>query len=140
MMLKQVHGHITSELQQNARTDTIFVVAAILFNLIVMGINSGVAGEAATANANSSNDLILVVFIVMSLLINSIAVTALNFGKKNREKLIHGLLDMYQDNDVAKYYNESLMTGYGKRYLLFTGVIISLALTGIIVPLIIRFV
>ena len=139
-MLKQVHGHITSELQQNARTDTIFVVAAILFNLIVMGINSGVAGEAATANANSSNDLILVVFIVMSLLINSIAVTALNFGKKNREKLIHGLLDMYQDNDVAKYYNESLMTGYGKRYLLFTGVIISLALTGIIVPLIIRFV
>ena len=139
-MLKQVHDHISSELQQNARTDTIFVVTAIVFNLIVMGINSGVAGEAASTNANSSNDLILIIFIIMSLLINSIAVTALNFGKKNREKLIRGLLDMYQDNDVAKYYNESLMTGYGKRYLLFTGVIISLALTGIIVPLIIRFV
>ena len=140
MMLKQVHEHIASELQQNARTDTIFVVTAIVFNLIVMGVNSGVAGEAASVNANPSNDLILVVFIIMSLLINSIAVTALNFGKKNREKLIHGLLDMYQDNDVAKYYNESLMAGYGKRYLLFTGVIICLALTGIIVPLIIRYV
>lgn len=139
-MLKQVHEHITSELQQNARTDTIFVVTAIIFNLIVMGINSGVAGEAASANANSSNDLILGVFIIMSLLINGIAVTALNFGKKNREKLICGLLDMYQDNEVAKYYNESLMMAYGKRYLLFTGIIISLALTGIIVPLIIRYV
>ena len=139
-MLKQVHDHISSELQQNARTDTIFVVTAIVFNLIVMGINSGVAGEAASTNANSSNDLILIIFIIMSLLINSIAVTALNFGKKNREKLIRGLLDMYQDNDVAKYYDESLMAAYGKRYLLFTGVIISLALTGIIVPLIIRFV
>jgi len=139
-MLKQVHEHIASELQQNARTDTIFVVTAIVFNLIVMGINSGVAGEAASANANPSNDLILMVLIIMSLLINSIAVTALNFGKKNREKLIRGLLDMYQDNDVAKYYNESLMAGYGKRYLLFTGVIICLALTSIIVPLIIRYV
>jgi hypothetical protein len=105
-----------------------------------MGVNSGVAGEAASANANPSNDLILLVFIIMSLMVNGIAVTALNFGKKNREKLIRGLLDMYQDNDVAKYYNESLMAGYGKRYLLFTGVIICLALTGIIVPLIIRYV
>ena len=140
MMLKQVHEHITSELQQNARTDTIFVVTAIVFNLIVLGINSGVAGEATSANANPSNDLILMVFIIMNLLVNSISVTALNFGKKNREKLIRGLLDMYQDNDVAKYYDESLMTAYGKRYLLFTGIIICLALTGIIVPLIIRYV
>ena len=54
--------------------------------------------------------------------------------------LIRGLLNMYQDNDVAKYYNKSLMAGYGKRYLLFTGVIICLALAGIIVPLIIRYV
>jgi hypothetical protein len=34
-MLKQVHEHIVSELQQNARTDTLFVVTAIAFNLIV---------------------------------------------------------------------------------------------------------
>ena len=45
-MLNQVHEHIVSELQQNARTDTIFVVTAIVFNLIVLGINSAVAGEA----------------------------------------------------------------------------------------------
>ncbi len=139
-MLKQVHDHIVNELQQNTRTDTIFVVTAIMFNLVVMGVNSGVAGEASSANANSSNDLILMVFIIMSLLVNSISVTALNFGKKNREKLIRGLLSMYRDNDVAKYYDESLLVAYGKRYLLFTGIIVSLALTGIIVPLIIRYV
>ena len=139
-MLKQVHDHITSELRQNARTDTIFVVTAIAFNLIVLGINSGVASEGASDYAESSSDLILVVFIIMSLIINSIAVTALNFGKKTRLKLIRGLLEMYQDNDVAKYYDESLLSAYGKRYLLFIGVIVSLALAGIIVPLIIRFV
>ncbi len=63
-MLKQVHDHITSELRQNARTDTIFVVTAIAFNLIVLGINSGVASEAASDYAESSSDVILMVFII----------------------------------------------------------------------------
>jgi hypothetical protein len=138
-MLKQVHEHIVSELQQNARTDTLFVVTAIAFNLIVLGINSAVAAEAESARTNSSNDLILAVFIVMSLLVNGIAIIALNTGRKSREKLLQGLLTMYLDNDVAKYYDASLVEGYGKRYLLFTGVILCLALTSILVPLIIRF-
>ena len=138
-MLKQIHEHIISELQQNARTDTIFVITAIVFNLIVLAINSSVAGEAISPDANSINDLILAVFIVMSLVVNGIAVTALNFGKQSRLKLLRGLLGMYEDNDVAKYYDSSLMKGYGKRYLLFIGVIICLSLTSIVVPVIIRF-
>jgi hypothetical protein len=137
-MLKQVHEHIVSELQQNSRTDTIFVVTAIAFNLIVLAINSGVAGEAESSQANTSYDLILAVFIIMSVLVNIIATIALNTGRKSREKLIQGLLTMYVDNDVAKYYDASLVEGYNKRYLLFTGVILSLALTSILVPLIIR--
>ena len=138
-MLKQVHEHIVSELQQNARTDTIFVVTAIIFNLVVLGINSVVAGEAASENASTSSDFILIVFIIMSLLVNSIAIMALNIGKQNREKLLNGIVAMYRDNDVAQYYDASLMAGYGKRYLLFTGVILCLALTAIVVPLLIRF-
>ncbi|MFH1929710.1 MAG: hypothetical protein ABIK79_16315 [Chloroflexota bacterium] len=138
-MLRQIHEHIVGELQQNARTDTIFVVTAVVFNLVVLGINSAVAGEGASANANASNDLILAVFIIMSLLVNGIAVMALNYGKQSRNRLLGGLLAMYRDNDVAQYYDSSLLTGYGKRYLLFTGVIVCLALTSIVVPLIIRF-
>jgi hypothetical protein len=45
-MLENVHDHLSSELQQNTRTDTIFVVTAILFNLIVLAVNSAVAGDA----------------------------------------------------------------------------------------------
>ena len=82
---------------------------------------------------------ILVVFIAMSLLVNFIATIALNTGRKSREKLVTGLLTMYRDNDVAQYYDPSLIEGYNKRYMLFNGVIISLAITSILVPLIIRF-
>ncbi len=138
-MLKQVHEHIVNELQQNARTDTIFVVTAIAFNLIVLAINSSVAAEAGRVRADASNDLILAVFIAMSLMVNAIATIALNTGRKTREKLILGILSMYQDNDVAKYYDASLVEGYRRRYLLFTAVIVCLAATGILVPLIIRF-
>jgi hypothetical protein len=139
-MLKQVHEHIISELQQNARTDTIFVVTAILFNLLVLGINSAIAAEAGGRGASTTEDLVLAVLIVMSLLVNAIAVIALNQGKRSREKLLRGVLAMYEDNEVAQYYDASLMAGYGKRYLLFTAVVICLAVTGILVPLIVRFV
>ena len=34
-MLERIHEHIVSELGHSSRTDTIFVVVAILFDLIV---------------------------------------------------------------------------------------------------------
>jgi hypothetical protein len=139
-MLSQVHDHIVSELQQNARTDTIFVVTAIAFNLIVLAINSSVAIEASSARSDSVADLILAVFILMGIIINFIATMALNTGRRSRETMIEGLLMMYVDHDVAKYYNSSLVKSYNKRYVLFIGVILSLAVTSIVVPLIIRFV
>jgi hypothetical protein len=137
-MLEQVHQHIVSELQQSSRTDTIFVVTAVVFNLIVLGINSAVAETAASHSGDASDDIVLGVFIAMSLLVNGIAITALCFGRGTRGKLLKGLLAMYRDNDVDQYYDSSLLTNYGKRYLLFAGVIICLAITGIVVPLIIR--
>lgn len=133
-MLERVHQHIVEELQQGARTDTIFVVTAVLFNLIVLGVNSAVAGE-----KDMPEDLILAVLIAMGLIINAISIAALYFGRGTRNKLLSGLLSMYRDNDVDRYYDPSLLTNYNKRYLLFGGVILALALTSIIVPLIVRF-
>jgi hypothetical protein len=139
-MLEQVHDHIVSELGQSSRTDTIFVVTAVLFNLIVLRINSGVAISASDEGASTSNDLILAVLIMMTLILNIISVAALILGRRTRSILLHGLVTMYHDNDVDKYYAPSLLSSYGTRYILFTGVIATLALTAIVVPLIIRFV
>jgi len=139
-MLRQVHDHIVSELGQSSRTDTIFVVTAVVFNLIVLGINSAVSLAATERSAAASNDVILAVFIVMTLLLNGVAVTALVFGMRTRRTLLSGLVSMYRDNEVDQYYDPTLMSNYGVRYLLFAGVIVTLAVTAIVVPLIIRFV
>jgi hypothetical protein len=138
-MLEQVHDHIVSELGHSSRTDTIFVVTAIVFNLIVLGINSGVSAAAIEEGATTPNDLILAVFIAMTVLLNIIAVAALILGRRTRRMLLGGLVAMYHDNKVDKYYDPALVSNYGVRYLLFTGVIVTLAITAIIVPLIIRF-
>lgn len=139
-MLGQVHDHIVRELSESSRTDTIFVLTAIVFNLIVLGINSGVS-TAATEEEGSAvtYDLLLAVFIAMTVLLNIVAVTALIMGRRNRHILISGLVSMYRDNEVDKYYDPSLMSNYGVRYLLFAGVIATLATASIIAPLIIRF-
>jgi hypothetical protein len=45
---------------------------------------------------------------------------------------------MYRDNQVNQYYDPSLITNYAWRYGLFTGVVVCLAFTAIVIPLIIR--
>ena len=139
-MLDKIHDHIVSELGHSSRTDTIFVITAIIFNLIVLGVNSGVSAASVENDATFVTDLVLVVFIVMTVLINAISIFALNLGRRTREMLLDGLVGMYRDHDADKYYNPSLISNYGVRYLLFSGVILTLALTAITVPLIVRFV
>ncbi len=137
-MLKEIHGHMVNELQQNARTDTVFVISAVLFNLVVLGINWGVASEASRGNNSGENDLILGLLIVGTILINAFAVKALSAGKSSREKLVIGLRQMYADNDVSQYYDEDLLESYRARYTLFILVLIVLAGLAIAVPLIAR--
>ena len=138
-MIDKVHQHIMNDLQQSSRTDTIFVVTAVIFNLIVLAINSSVASTAASEKASSSDDFVLIAFIIMAIIVNSISIVALYAGKNARNKLLQGLLSMYQDNEVDKYYDFSLLTDYSKRYFLFTAIVLCLAITSVVVPIVIRF-
>ena len=138
-MLSQVHEHIVRELGESSRTDIIFVLTAIVFNLLVLAINSGLSFAATEEVATATYDLVLAVFVVLTVLVNIIAVAGLIMGRRTRSTLITGLVAMYRDNDVDKYYDPSLVSNYRVRYLLFTGAIVTLAITAIIVPLIIRF-
>ena len=137
-MLEKIHEHIVHDLQQSARTDTIFVITAILFNLVVLAINSAVAGNAVSERASSSDDFVMSIFFLVGIIVNIIAISALMIGRNTRSKLLQGLLTMYRDNEVDKYYDASLLTNYNKRYLFFAIVIIALAITSIAVPLTIR--
>ena len=137
-MLKQVHEHILSELQQSSRTDTIFVVSAVIFNLVVLGINWGVAEPDRNQIHPASDDIILSLLIAATILINIFVVRALLTGRDARKKLLNGMVTMYKDNNVDKYYDDSLLSAYGFRYKLFVAVLLILAVISIFVPLLMR--
>ena len=113
--MNEMLGHILNELQQNAKTDTVFVVAAVLFNLVVLGINWGVTHEASGGHNTGQNDFILSLLIFGTVLINIFATRALMAGRSSREKLLLGLKQMYEDNGVAKYYDDDLLGTYQAR-------------------------
>lgn len=138
-MLERLHEHVVNELGQSSRTDTIFVIVAVLFNLIALGINSSIASS-NNYQQELGNDIILVVLIIMTLLVNTIAILGLLVGRGTRQKLLTGLISMYKDNQIDKYYDTSLVLNYGRRYILFGAIIVVLAATAILVPVIVRIV
>ena len=59
-------------------------------------------------------------------------------GKQTRIKLIDGLISMYRDQNVAKYYDETLLGNYNVRYNLFIMVVVCTGVIATVVPFILR--
>jgi NADH:ubiquinone oxidoreductase subunit 6 (subunit J) len=134
-MLEHVHNHITKELEQNTKTDIIFILTAIVLNLITLGINSGLAEKSRTEN---STLIVMFVFVTLIVLVNLVVIIGLLKGRQTRTKLVNGLLTMYKDQNVAKYYDESLLGNYNVRYNLFIMVVVCTGVIAAIVPFISR--
>ncbi len=134
-MIERVHEHIITELQQNTRTDTIFILAAIILNLLALGINSGVAAS----NGGATTWIVFFTFVALVIVVNFVVEIGLIKGRQTRTKLINGLLRMYKDQGVEGYYDASLLSNYNTRYNLFMLVVIVTGLIAIIVPLVLLF-
>ena len=89
-MLEQVYDHIDKELGYRSRRDTPFVVTAVLFNLSVPGSNSGAAISDAEEGSTIRNNLVVVVFFVMTVFLISISVIMLAPGRRTRDLLPQG--------------------------------------------------
>jgi len=134
-MIEHVHKHITSELQQNTKTDIIFILTAIILNLITLAVNSGMSESSRTDN---SSLIVMFVFVSLIVVVNLVVIIGLLKGKQTREKLLKGLINMYEDQNVAKYYDLKLLENYNTRYNLFIMVVMFTAIIAAIIPFILR--
>ena len=132
-MIERVHQHIIEELQQNTRTDTIFIITSILLNLLTLAVNSGVA-QGKSANRT----IVMLIFVSLTIVVNLVVISAVLKGKQTRSKLLTGLLKMYKDQGVEGYYDPALLSNYNTRYNLFILVVVFLGLIAIIVPFILK--
>ena len=133
-MIERVHEHIIGELGTNTRTDTIFVITAIILNLVALGINSALAGS----REDTTQTIIMFTFVALIIVVNLVAEVGLIRGRQMRKKLLNGLLKMYKDQGVEGYYDASLMGDYTIRYNLFMLTVLFTGLIAIIIPFIIR--
>ncbi len=133
-MIERVHKHIIAELQQNARTDTVFIIAAILLNLLTLGVNSIVASG---RDNDTTMWIVLVTFACLVIVVNFVAEIGLIKGRQTRMKLLDGLLKMYKDKGVDGYYDASLLSNYNTRYNLFLLTVLVTGLIALFVPLIV---
>lgn len=134
-MIEKVHEHITSELQQNAKTDTVFVVTAILLNLLTLSINSSIAEG---SRGDSALFVTMFIFVFLTVVVNLVVISGLIKGKQTRFKLLSGLIKMYKDQGVEGYYDSSLLASYNTRYNLFILAVVFLGIIAIVVPFVIR--
>jgi len=133
-MIERVHEHIIGELGTNTRTDTIFVITAIILNLVTLGINSGLA----SSREDTTQTIVMFTFVALIIVVNFVAEIGLIRGRQMRKKLLNGLLKMYKDQGVEGYYDASLMGDYTIRYNLFMLTVLFTGLIAIIIPFIIR--
>jgi hypothetical protein len=133
-MIERVHEHIIGELGTNTRTDTIFVITAIILNLITLGINSGLA----SSREDTTQTIVMFTFVALIIVVNLVAEIGLIRGRLMRKKLLDGLLKMYKDQGVEGYYDPSLLGDYSLRYNLFMLTVLFTGLIAIIIPFIIR--
>lgn len=133
-MIERVHQHIISELNANSRTDIIFVLTAIILNLLTLGINAGVAagGDDSTAT------IVMFTFVALIIVVNFVAELGLIRGRLMRKKLLNGLLKMYKDQGVEGYYDASMVGDYEMRYNLFMLAVLFTGIVAIFIPFIIR--
>jgi hypothetical protein len=132
-MLDKIHAHILDELKINARTDTIFIISAIAINFITLAINSSIANS---ARHDGRNILVMACFVILVIAVCVVAEIGLIRGRQASAKLINGLMEMYKDNGVDKYYDPSLLKFYKLRYNLFVIVILLTGIMAIAVPFI----
>jgi hypothetical protein len=134
-MIEKVHEHIVGELQQNARTDTVFVLTAILLNLIMLATNVTLA---AASKQSAIATAIMAILIILVVVINAISIAGLIKGKIARHRLLGGLIRMYKDQGVDSYYDASLLSAYDTRYTLFIIAIVSLGIISVLIPILTR--
>ena len=131
-MIERVHQHIIEELQQNTRTDTIFIIASIFLNLLTLAVNSSIA------TSKTKSTIVMLIFVSLTIVVNLVVIIGILKGKQTRSKLLGGLIKMYKDQGVDGYYDASLLSNYSTRYNLFILVVVFLGLIAIFVPFIVK--
>lgn len=129
-MIERVHEHLLNELGTNTKTDTIFVLTAIVLNLLTLLVNSLIASN----GSGQKQPVVMLSLAALIIIVNLVAEIGLIRGRQTRTKVLTGLLKMYKDQGVDGYYDPSLLGDYGTRYNLFILAVLFTGIVALVIP------
>ena len=149
-MKDRLHGEISAELEQTTKTDKTTVIVAIVLNIVFLLANMAFASGAwsthgdyrdngsFTTSTEFSFSLFAAFLILLGVTIvfDFFVVRALSKGVERRVKLTEGLVKMYQEEGLDKYYDPAIIQGYQSRYSLYKNIVIILGVLATAIPLV----
>ena len=149
-MKDRLHGEISAELEQTTKTDKTTVVVAIILNFIFLFANMAFASGAWSTNYDYRNDgsfttstefnlSLFAAFLILlgvTIVFDFFVVRALSKGVERRIKLTEGLVKMYQEEGLDKYYDPAIIQGYQSRYGLYKNIVLIMGILAVAVPLV----
>ncbi|PVV82761.1 hypothetical protein [Dehalogenimonas alkenigignens] len=149
-MKDRLHGEISAELEQTTKTDKTTVVVAILLNVVFMLANMAFAAGAwstrydyrpdgSYTTSTEMNFSLLAAFLILlgvTIVFDVMVVRALSKGAERRVKLTEGLVKMYQEEGLDKYYDPEIVRGYQSRYALYKNIVLILGVLAVAIPVV----
>jgi hypothetical protein len=135
-MLEQMN----SDLEQVVQTDKTVIIVGMVLNVIMLGINTGVAAGAHQPKAGLAIKLVFFVLTAFVIVLNVSVWYALAAGKKRRVKITERLEKFWQDEGLGKYQDASISSGYETRGNLFNIISLTLGAVTLLVSLIAFFI
>ena len=137
-MIEGIHKHLLSELDRAGRSDTIFVLAGVSFNILVLFINWTQAGNITSTYRETNADSIIIfsMFLIGTIVVSTACLLTLKNSRHICSQCHQALLKIYEDTEVVKYMPEEMVGLGNKRFVLSFIVIAGTGLLAILVPIV----
>ena len=137
-MIEGIHRHLLSELDRAGRSDTIFVLAGVSFNLLVLFINWVQASNITSSYSDSKQDSIIIfaIFLVGTVVVSTACLLTLINSRRICNQCHSALAQIYEDTEVSKYMPQGISALGNKRFILSFVVVGGTGIIAVIVPLV----
>jgi len=127
-LLRELHANLWGSLRHVFNTDRVLLAVLYATNF---------AGFVVLATASPHQAATKAVTAVAVVLLNGLILLSLQNSQKEVLSVVRTLIEMYKDNGLGKYFDDSKLEYYRRRYALWTFLVPSLAGVAIVLGLLI---
>ena len=127
-LMRELHANLWASLRHVFNTDRVLLGVLYLTNF---------AGFVMLASVSRSEPTAALVTVVAMVLLDSLIGLSLGNSKREVLALTSTLIDIYKDHGLAKYFDDSKLQYYRRRYGLWTALVPAVAVAAIALGLII---